>query len=197
MIKLKFIDNSTVNNYDVSQIGCAYFLNRYNEYKQIQNKINVYCEYILLKSLLKPMNIDLDKLDIIKTAQGKPIFENINLFFSISHSKNIVAVAISNRPIGIDIQTISPYNEKIARRYFNKTEFAAIEKSNHKDDLFTKYWTKYESQIKLFGSRKTMLENDKKSNSKFKTITDLNSTKYSLCISTSKHISLDNPTTLW
>lgn len=197
MLKIKYIDNSTIKQFNTNQIGCAYFSTRLNEYSQQQNKLNVYCEYVLLKNLLKSINIDLDKQTIIKTSSGKPIFDNLKIFFNISHNKDLVAVAISSNPIGIDIQAISPYNAKVAQKYFNTDEFTAIEKSKNKDIQFTKYWTKYESMLKLFGSRKEMFNKNVKVNTKFKNVKDLNNTKYSLCISTSKHISLDNPTTLW
>ena len=192
MLKIKYIDNSTIKQFNANQLCCAYFSTRFNEYAQQQNKLNVCCEYILLKSLLKSINVDLDKQTIIKTSSGKPIFDNLNIFFSISHSKNLVAVAISNTPIGIDIQAISPYNIKVAQKYFNTDELTTIEKSKNKDIQFTKYWTKYESILKLFGSRKEMLNCNVKVNTKFQTVKDSNNTKYSLCISTSKHISLDN-----
>lgn len=200
MIKIKHIDTSKIFQFDSTQIGCDYFSNRFNDYAQKQNKLNVYCEYVLLKTLLKSINIDLDKQTIITSKQGKPFFKNLNIFFSISHSKNLVVVAISNSPIGIDIQAISNAslntNLNIAQRHFSQQELTAIQNSKRPNIEFTKYWAKYESLLKLYGSRQTMLANknmqNKKTQSKMKVVKDFSGTKYYLCFSTSKHFSLDN-----
>lgn len=203
MLKLKYIETSKIFQFDGSQIGCAYFFNRFNDYTQKQNKLNVYCEYILLKNLLKSINIDIDKQTVIKTKHGKPFFKNLNIFFSISHSKNLVVAAISNHPIGIDVQAIGCLNQntifKIAQRYFSLQELTIIQKAKNPNGKFTKYWAKYESILKLHGSRQALQSaqntNSTKVYSKIKIIKDLNNTKYYLCFSTSKHFSLDNTTT--
>ena len=41
---------------------------------------------------------------ITKNSYGKPYFIDFSLFFSISHSENITAIALSKREIGLDIQ---------------------------------------------------------------------------------------------
>ncbi|MGE9616606.1 MAG: 4'-phosphopantetheinyl transferase family protein [Solitalea-like symbiont of Acarus siro] len=57
-------------------------------------------------TLAKGLNLDhIPKLT--KTLSGKPIFKELSMFFSISHCGDLVAVAISQYEIGIDIQTIS------------------------------------------------------------------------------------------
>lgn len=183
MLKLRYIISSTIKDYDASQINCAYFSKRFDEYKQQQNKLNVFCEYVLLKQLLNSVNQNLDTQIITTTPQGKPKFENSSLYFSISHSKNIVAVAIANKPIGLDVQATTNANLKISQRYFTPKVHATITNSRNADWLFTKNWAQYESQLKLFGSRAKLLENKNKIHSKFKTITDTHKNKYCLCIS--------------
>ena len=82
----------------------------------------------------------------------KPIFKNSPLHFSISHSRNMIAVVIAQKPVGIDIE----YN--LADRDFvsilERCDIAFesnIEKMNVdlQKKMFYESWTKYEAKIKL------------------------------------------------
>ena len=66
--------------------------------------------------------------EIQKTPKGKPILEN--LFISISHTKNILVIAFSEKNIGIDIEAL---DRKI------------------KIKMTIKEWTEYESFCKWTG----------------------------------------------
>lgn len=184
MKKIKILDISNTK-FITEPVACSYFQNRINEYVQIEDKIKSYYSYILLKELLNTKKIDLDKQDIIRSTSGKPEFvnKNLNLHFSISHSKNFVVVALSNKPIGIDIQALSKYNIKVAKRFFSPSENQSIKKTINKEQVFTKLWSKYESDLKLFGSLKELKSNTKKIYHKHKKLKDCNNYDYYLYIS--------------
>lgn len=85
-----------------------------------------------------------------------------NLFFSLSHAGNYVAVAVDTKPIGIDIERIRPYKESLTRRFFSKEEqeilarlsaFLTGDSKDHntKDHAFTQVWTLKESFLKVTG----------------------------------------------
>ncbi len=57
--------------------------------------------YLIKRGLHKYFNID--KFKIMYTKNGKPFLDN-DVYLSISHDKDIVVVALSNVPVGIDIQ---------------------------------------------------------------------------------------------
>lgn len=57
--------------------------------------------YLIKKGLYKYFNID--KFKIMYTKNGKPYLNN-GIYLSISHDNDIVVVALSNVPVGIDIQ---------------------------------------------------------------------------------------------
>ena len=64
-----------------------------------------YYAWILLKEMvLKEYNLDIDKLNLYYNEYKKPYFKEFN--FNISHSNNLIAVAISDTKIGVDIQYI-------------------------------------------------------------------------------------------
>ena len=82
---------------------------------------------------------NLENTDIL-ICNKKPVFLNSKLYFSISHSKNIVAVAFDNNDVGLDFEFLKPRNlEKFCRR-MNKKFQNEIE--------FYQYWTSFEAQYK-------------------------------------------------
>lgn len=88
------------------------------------------------------------------TENGKPYFINLpKLHFSISHSKDTVAVAFSESNVGLDLEKIQPAKEKLSRRFFTPNEAAAVLALDgyDKDLLFCKIWTAKESYLKLTG----------------------------------------------
>lgn len=90
-------------------------------------------------------------LQISTNAHGKPFLVSYpNIHFNISHSKHYIACAVSEQPVGIDIEFIKPTDLKIAERFFTSDEIAYIMASNHMN-RFYEIWTKKESRIKWEG----------------------------------------------
>jgi 4'-phosphopantetheinyl transferase len=84
---------------------------------------------------------------VIETGDnGKPYTENA--YFSISHKEKLVVCTVSDKPIGIDIEKIMPYNDKLARRITNDAEYDYINKNGEK---LTEIWTLKEAIIKKDG----------------------------------------------
>jgi len=90
------------------------------------------------------------------TQYLKPFLENYNnIFFSISHSSNMVVCAIADSEIGIDIQTMLRWDEKkilkIVDYFFNEKEVSLIENSENAREIFWEIWVSIESYIKYKG----------------------------------------------
>ena len=66
--------------------------------------------YLIKRGLHKYFNID--KFKIMYTKNGKPFLDN-DVYLSISHDKDIVVVALSNVPVGIDIQYYRKLNNNV------------------------------------------------------------------------------------
>lgn len=94
--------------------------------------------------------IPLRELVYKTTEAGKPYLEKYNsIHFNISHSNNVVICAVSNTPIGIDIQYMKSLNiELFTKRFFSEQEQEKILKSKVQKHEFFKLWTKKESFIK-------------------------------------------------
>ena len=90
-------------------------------------------------------------LEISCMENGKPVFDKLPLFFSLSHSANFAACAISDEPLGLDVEHGIIARPKIVERYFNADEQALYETSEDKDSFFAHLWTAKESALKYTG----------------------------------------------
>lgn len=99
-----------------------------------------------LKNLNLPINI---KYDI----KGKPFLDNpfSSTHISISHAYERVAVAIGNKPIGVDIEKFNPKKIiYIKNKFIRSDEASFIDKKNEIDQLHI-IWGIKESSYKLYG----------------------------------------------
>ena len=80
---------------------------------------------------------------------GKPYLEG-GPYFSISHCKAGIAVAIDDAPIGIDIETIRHANEDLVERTMKEKERLGIKELGMRE--FTRLWTQKEAIVKAEGT---------------------------------------------
>ena len=82
---------------------------------------------------------------------GKPFLRDHPLHFSLSHSGTLAACAISNRPVGLDLERNGHFHESLLRRCFSPEEQRQILESVDPDSTFTELWTGKESILKRSG----------------------------------------------
>ena len=82
---------------------------------------------------------------------GAPYLEK-GPYFSISHCKQGIAVAVSETPIGIDIEAIRPFNEGLMRKTMNSEEQTYILSSLNPEIEFIRLWTRKEAYVKMQGT---------------------------------------------
>ena len=114
-------------------------------------------EYFLAaRKLLK--NED-SELTIEYDSKGKP-YLNKQKGISISHSNEIVAIAISNEiDFGIDIQYKTHKVFKILNKFLSKNESKFLDKTNDLESLI-KVWSAKESIYKALGKKGVSFSND-------------------------------------
>lgn len=89
--------------------------------------------------------------DIRYGQNKKPEVEGLH--FNISHSHEIVVCAVSDLPVGCDVEKIGEMREKIVSHFFTSKEimylnqYEGIEKENE----FYRLWTMKESYMKMTG----------------------------------------------
>lgn len=93
--------------------------------------------------------LNISDLHVTFNENGKPIFEQF--YASISHSKGVVAVAISTKEVGIDIEKVVP----IARieKLINTLYAHPLEASVHPVMHFYTTFTKKEAKMKYEGKK--------------------------------------------
>jgi len=87
---------------------------------------------------------------LIYGINGKPYLKNSTMYFNISHSDDYVVLAISNREIGVDIEKITSFEDRVAFRCFTQQEreWMVHEGGN---EAFFRLWTAKESVMKASG----------------------------------------------
>lgn len=92
------------------------------------------------------------KIEIVKNELGKPIAANSSLHISLSHSKWWGAAAVSEtKLVGIDIETLEERIERIAHKFLQPDELAAI--ADKRIETLTLYWSAKESLYKLYSEK--------------------------------------------
>ena len=121
-------------------------IEKYNRLKRESDRDNCVAAYLLLRYALRENGIDSFETEV--GANGKPFLKSKKMFFNISHCAEGVAVVIDTAPVGIDVQEIGIFNERVAKRFFTDGERKKINASPDKAKAFTRIWTLKESAIK-------------------------------------------------
>ena len=82
-----------------------------------------------------------------------------NIHFNISHCREGVICVVSDRPVGVDIESIREYKESLVRYTMNDDEVREIESAADPASAFIRFWTMKEATMKLIG---TGISNDMK-----------------------------------
>ena len=104
---------------------------------------------LLLKYCLEKAGLSME--DVKYGENGKPQIDNC--YFNLSHSKDMVACAVSEKVIGCDIEDIGKMRDGIAERYFTENEIRHLNQYENEDrrDEFYRLWTMKESYMKMTG----------------------------------------------
>ena len=108
--------------------------------------------YLLLKKVLNRHLIRYHYYDFKYLDNGKPIIEGKEINFSISHSGDYVAVAISKKPVGVDIQEMREVNLETRKLVFNDEDEKLFQESSNKIDTFYSLWVNKEAKFKMDGT---------------------------------------------
>lgn len=123
-------------------------------YKFRKDQILCLESYLLLKeSLENNYGIDGNQLWEFGSC-GKPRLSNYpEIHFNLSHCDSGIACAVSNKPIGIDIESIPlEIDDELCRFCFSEEEYRKIIQSSNPCLAFAKLWTRKESFLKLLGT---------------------------------------------
>lgn len=121
--------------------------------QDIDKKLSLYAEILLKLALQRQLGLNLEDIQLDYDEMGKPFIKNHpKAFVSIAHSGNRIAVAVSQKPIGIDIEKLKTANLKIAKRFFTPEENKIITTAKDISSAFFTVWTKKEAYLKCLGT---------------------------------------------
>ncbi|MCR4881659.1 MAG: hypothetical protein K6A44_06895 [bacterium] len=86
----------------------------------------------------------------IETVNGKPFLKDLPYYYSISHSQNMVGLAIGDKMVGFDIE----YNKR--ERDYGAISARYGQKINTQKEFYD-FWTQHEAKIKLGGDFKNVV----------------------------------------
>ena len=87
------------------------------------------------------------------SAFGKPMPMGDMMHFNISHSGDWAVIAVSDRPVGVDIEKIGRIHWAAARKILTPAHLAELEKDDEasQPEIFARHWTRLEAGLKLSG----------------------------------------------
>ena len=121
------------------------------QYKKLDDRKRSVLAFVLLQRALREEYGITEVPEFVYNEFGKPSLPNLPIHFSLSHCKNAVACAVNDHNIGIDVESIVPYNHDVPRRVCTADELKMLEQSPNKDVAFIKLWTMKEAISKYEG----------------------------------------------
>lgn len=125
-------------------------IDRVQEYRNLEHINDSYLAYLLLAYCYKSQFPSESVLIDPRYTENKKPYLSDEFHFNISHSDTIVACAVSDAPIGVDVQEITPYHDDYSI-VFSAREEKYINASSDKDSIFTILWTCKEAYGKAIG----------------------------------------------
>lgn len=112
-------------------------------------------DVLMRKIICDKYNINNREITFIKGINGKPELNkpHSNIKFNYSHSGDWIVCAVSEVPVGVDVERIKEIDMAIAERFFSKSEYDDLMKLEGDKQLnyFYDLWTLKESYIKWDG----------------------------------------------
>lgn len=114
-------------------------------------------EFIIGRVLIKQVLADLlgqNPNDILLSLKENriPYLPNSDLYFSLSHSESFVLLAVSEYPVGIDIEQIKPRNLNRLKSVLTQQQIQTMQllsDDEEKTAFFYRCWTMKEASFKL------------------------------------------------
>lgn len=122
--------------------------------KNLAVKRQKYAVWRLLEyGLKRSFGYDAARLSFIREAGGKWRCDGCE--FSLSHSKNAVAAALSRKPVGVDIEAADAIkDERLVKKILTAKESAAYARlSAGREEFLLRRWTEKESLFKRAGGK--------------------------------------------
>ncbi len=118
----------------------------------IDKQLGLYSNVLIRLTACQDLGITNNNILFERNKYGKPYLKNLPSFhYNISHTRNAIVLAVSDNPVGADIERIQKVKLDIAKRFFTNQEETYILNSTNQNQAFFEIWTKKEAYIKYIG----------------------------------------------
>ena len=123
-------------------------------------------------------------INIIYNGNGKPYLADSSKYISISHTREYVAIAVSDQPIGVDVEIISRNAFAVAESFLKPREMECLYKEDNPTEEALFLWCVKEAAFKLASEKVSVLKEigiTKNANDYLVTYPDATVAKCSVC----------------
>lgn len=114
-------------------------------------RLSVVAYRLLCRGLRREYGIDVPPSFAYEEG-GKPYLKDYpRIHFNLSHCRAGAACVVAGHPVGVDIETVRPYKDALARYVLNDEEYAMVAESPNPASQFIRLWTMKEAYAKLTG----------------------------------------------
>lgn len=126
---------------------------RTDNYIDEEDRIRSVAAFTLLVKLLNDNKISYQNDDFKIDQNGKLYLSNSDIYLNLSHSGSYVIAAISDAPVGVDVERINNNHKikELIKYVLDDKETNEFNKSQNQIKDFYLMWTKKESYIKCIG----------------------------------------------
>ncbi len=117
------------------------------KYKTPADRKRGFCAGLMIAEHLKAHGKSAD--EIRYNEHGRPYLNGLD--FNISHTGDYVVMALSDFPVGCDIEQIRRGKDSIIKRFFSTSEKEWMEDAKNRQAAFCQIWTARESYVKYTG----------------------------------------------
>lgn len=117
------------------------------KYRAAEDRKRGYCAGLMIEEHLRAHGKSAG--EIRYSENGRPCIDGLD--FNVSHSGEYVIMALSDSPVGCDIERIRQGRDSVAKRFFSPSELEWMQASEDPVLLFFRIWTARESYAKFTG----------------------------------------------
>ena len=140
---------SLSDNFDFSNFSIER-KNYVESYRDSKSRKQSYYVWKLLLYAIEKCGFEYNKSQFKKEKSSRKWFnEKGDYYFSLSHSNNVVAVAVSKYLIGVDVEKISEKILKVESRLLSNEDEVSKMTDAERLNFLTKKWTERECLIKI------------------------------------------------
>lgn len=108
--------------------------------------------YLLLAGLLSS-EFGIEEFRMEAGEHGKPFLPDYpDIHFNISHCQKAIAVTVSDKPVGIDVEAFRGFSDGLLSKAMSDSEREEIMASASPEESFAAFWTRKEAVFKLLGT---------------------------------------------